>query len=309
MQNHKTRVSIGLPVYNAEKYLREAMASILAQTFTDFELVISDNASTDATAPICQEFAKSDPRIRYFRNDRNLGAAPNFNRVFELSAGRYFKWAACDDVLAPEFLSRCVEVLDQNPDVVLCYPRVKIIDEKGMYEVDHNPGPDTGSCRPSERFRNLILHPEYALQQMGLMRSDVLRKTVLHGSYPCSDEVLLAELALRGTFYEFPERLFYWRRYPEQVSQNSDQRSRVSFFNSSMRDKIVLPKWLYFFGCIKVIQRVPLNLYDRLSCYLTMGTWMFIPANLRALGKDIQLAVWKLLKPNGSKASFGALHV
>jgi glycosyltransferase involved in cell wall biosynthesis len=295
MKNHEHRVSIGLPVYNGEKYLRESVESILAQTYPDFELIISDNASTDTTELTCWEYAKSDPRVRYLRNDTNLGAAPNFNKVFDLSAGEYFKWAAHDDVLAPEFLSRCVDVLDQNQDVVLCYTRVKIIDENSAFEVDYNPGPDTNSPRSSERFRNLILRPEYAVQQMGLIRANVLRKTVGHGSYPSSDEVLLAELGLMGRFYEVPERLFFYRRHPEQVARILDQRSRVPFFDTSMQDKIVLPKWLYLFACIKAIRHVDLSLRDRLNCYLTMGYWMLMPANSRALGKDVLLAIGKLV--------------
>src|SRR3989337_590294 len=116
-------VSIGLPVFNGEKYLRQALDSILAQTYQDFELIISDNASTDKTQQICREYVKKDSRIRYYRNKRNLGATRNHNRVFELSCGEYFKWASHDDLLAPEFLSRCVSVLDQDHSIVLCHSK------------------------------------------------------------------------------------------------------------------------------------------------------------------------------------------
>ena len=113
-------VSVGLPVYNGERYLAEAIESVLRQTFADFELVISDNASTDRTAEICRSFARADGRVRYHRNEANLGALPNFNRVFDLGRGRYFKWAAHDDVLRPELLRRCVDVLEDNRDAVVC---------------------------------------------------------------------------------------------------------------------------------------------------------------------------------------------
>jgi Glycosyltransferases involved in cell wall biogenesis len=130
------KVSIGLPVFNGEKYLREAIDSILAQTFTDFELIISDNASTDRTEEICKEYEAKDPRVRYYRNELNLGAAPNYNRLVELSRGEYFKWACHDDLCAPEFLEKCVEILEQNSPIILCYTRTLIIDENGKPILD-----------------------------------------------------------------------------------------------------------------------------------------------------------------------------
>lgn len=208
------------------KFIEAALDSIITQTYTDFELIISDNTSTDKTEAICKAYASRDDRIRYYRNDKNLGAAPNFNRVFQLSSGEYFKWAAYDDVLEPEFLTRCVEVLDLNPWVVFCSPRVKVIDESGIFRFNNDPGPDTSSPRPHQRFRNLIIYPEFALQQMGVIRAKILRKTILLGCYPSSDEVLLAELALLGQYYEIPERLFIYRLYEAYLSQLTPQRAR-----------------------------------------------------------------------------------
>src|SRR5882762_1549884 len=115
------RISIGLPVYNGENFITDALESILGQTYTDFELIISDNASTDRTEALCKSYAARDPRIRYWRNAENLGAARNFNRVFELSSGEYFKWTAHDDVLAPDYLEKCIEASDRDPSVVLVY--------------------------------------------------------------------------------------------------------------------------------------------------------------------------------------------
>ena len=109
-----------MPVYNGERYVAEAIRSILAQTLDDFELVICDNASSDRTQEICASFAKNDSRIRYFQNKVNLGGHPNFNRTFELSRGKYFKWAAHDDVLRPELLRSCVKALEESTDAALC---------------------------------------------------------------------------------------------------------------------------------------------------------------------------------------------
>jgi len=295
MGNSKPRVTVGLPVFDAEKYLTQALDSILAQTYSDFDLIISDNASTDRTHEICQAYAAKDKRILYYRNEKNLGVAPNLNRVFELSSTEYFKWAPNDDLITPEFLSRCVEVLDRNPSVVLCYSRAKIIDEHSSYIGDYVPGPDTSSPKRYERFRNLILHPEYAIQQMGLVRSEALKRTGLHQCFPSSDEILLAELALLGEFYEIPERLYVYRLHPEQSTKEKKQRARVLFFDTSLAGKIVLPKWRYFSASLRAISRTPLRGREALCCYATLVRWLLVPAHFRALGKDLLIAAGQLI--------------
>jgi glycosyltransferase involved in cell wall biosynthesis len=162
MNNSHPRVSMGMPVYNGEKYIEEAIESILAQTYIDFELIISDNASTDRTQEICQGYADHDERIRYYRNPTNLGAAPNYNRTFQLSSGEYFKWAEDDDLIATDFLVKCVEVLDQDPNIVLCFPIARVIDENGTILGDYEYKSDTSSPEPHIRFRNLVLKPDTA---------------------------------------------------------------------------------------------------------------------------------------------------
>src|SRR5688572_7662493 len=122
------KVSIGLPVYNGENYLSQALDSLLGQTYSDFELIISDNGSTDRTQEICRAYAIKDRRVRYFRSATNRGAAWNFNNVFALSSGKYFKWAAHDDICAPEFLERCLEVLECDPGIVVCFPKTMQMD-------------------------------------------------------------------------------------------------------------------------------------------------------------------------------------
>lgn len=126
------RVSIGMPVYNGENFIEAALRSILAQTCREFELVVSDNASTDRTEDICRAYASLYPRIRYYRGDHNIGPARNANRTFLLSSGPYFKLAAHDDVLAPDFIEKCAGVLDRDPGVVLAYPLTMWIDEQFM---------------------------------------------------------------------------------------------------------------------------------------------------------------------------------
>src|SRR5437879_5289624 len=117
------RVTIGMPVYNGEARLATALDSLLAQDYRDFELIISDNASTDATGSICHDYARADGRIRYYRHPQNMGAAHNFQRVLQLARGQYFMWAAYDDLWDPDFLTRCLAVLETDPSAVLAYPQ------------------------------------------------------------------------------------------------------------------------------------------------------------------------------------------
>ena len=123
MTEARPRLSIGLPVFNGERYLAAAIGSVLDSSFSDWELIISDNASTDGTQALAQSFAQQDARIRYLRNATNIGALPNFNQVVHASRGEYFKWLAYDDLCGPDLLSRCVEVLDRDSTIVLCSAR------------------------------------------------------------------------------------------------------------------------------------------------------------------------------------------
>jgi len=126
----RPRLSIGLPVYNGEEYLAESFDALLGQTYEDFELVVSDNASTDGTEAICRKYAAQDSRIRYLRLPRNIGATPNHNHVFAESRGELFKWASHDDLYGRDLLRLCVEALDERfrPEWVrvrVCKPDVR----------------------------------------------------------------------------------------------------------------------------------------------------------------------------------------
>jgi glycosyltransferase involved in cell wall biosynthesis len=150
------KVSIGLPVFNGEKYLAETLASILSQTYRNFELIISDDASTGDTGSICQRCAAQDSRVRYHRNKATVGVSANFNRVFQLSSSEYFKWVACDDICSPDFLEKCVNVLDANPSVVVCHPKTCRINDRGEPAGNYDLNIRIDSPKPHERFGDLI---------------------------------------------------------------------------------------------------------------------------------------------------------
>jgi len=273
--NRHPRVSIGIPVFNAEEFLAGALDSVLGQTFQDFEVILSDNASTDRTAEICRAYADRDPRIRYSRNDRNLGAAPNFNRVFELSSGEYFGWLAHDDLYAPEFLSRCVDLLDADPDVVLCYSKVRIVDAAGNVLREYSDRLRSGnSPEPCLRFRNLVLADHWCREVFGLMRADALRKTRLIGHYAMSDRPLLAELAILGRFRQIDEFLFLSREHARRsVRLHADLRSRAAWFDPSNAARFLLPHWRILAEYAKTPGRFPLPWRQRACCYVGVLRW------------------------------------
>ncbi|MCA9950670.1 MAG: glycosyltransferase family 2 protein [Anaerolineales bacterium] len=268
------RVSIGLPIYNGENFLEETLNSLLAQTFTDFELIITDNASTDNTQTICQGYAARDGRIRYYRNTENLGASGNYNRAFELARGEYFKWAAHDDLLAPQFLEKTVAVLDANPDVVLCYGLTEAIDGNGNILRLYPAKPDAADPEPSKRFYEFVCVPHPCVSVFGLIRTNVLRQTRLIGNYTGSDRPLLSELSLRGRFYEIPEVLFYYRNHADQSwGENASHHSQQAWYDPHRAGKITFPHWRLLGEHLRSIRRAPLRFNDQVKCYLCMGWW------------------------------------
>lgn len=299
-EKQEPRVSIGLPVYNGEKYLKETIDSIRAQTFKDFELIISDNASTDRTSEICQAYSVKDPRIRYYRSQKNIGAALNFNRVFELSEGEYFKWAAHDDILSSDFLEKCVEVLDRDHSAVLCYPRAKIIDEHGKIIEECETYQNADSPKPHERFRNLI-RDHRCYEVFGLIRAGALRNTRLIGNYAHGDGVLLARLGLLGRIREIPEYLFFPRKHPEQsmnlfgcyANKMPDYHSYSIWFDPAKKGKIFLPHWIILGKYCGAIVDAPITLYEKLYCYIYIINW--IRRWRRYLALDLKIAVKKAI--------------
>ncbi len=265
------RVSIGMPVYNGDRYLEEALTSILEQTVEDFELIICDNASTDRTEEICRRFARSDGRIRYSRSPENIGAARNFNRAVMLARGEYFKWAAHDDLCAPAFLDRCLGELDRDPEVVIAYPRAVVIGANAEtikpYDIDLRA--DVPS--PSKRFQS-ILEGHKCFEIFGVIRRDILLKTPLIGAFSHGDGVLLAELALHGRFREIPEYLFFGRRHSRQsMAMLGDYRRYAVWFNPELKNRMVFPYWRMQYEHLRSILRARLPTEERWRCISALG--------------------------------------
>jgi glycosyltransferase involved in cell wall biosynthesis len=207
-------VSIGMPVYNADGFLRDAIDSILSQTFNDFELIISDNASTDLTASICREYARLDTRVRYIRQRENIGATANFYAVLKEAVGTYFMWAAGDDKCEPRFVEDLLAVLEQHEDVVLAMCDVRNISEDGsalgISRLDNIRISDVIREWDKVRlrfFENPTSHVFFAVY--GLFRTPLLRDIDLNYrglvKYSSGAEIpLLAQVAIRGKIASIP---------------------------------------------------------------------------------------------------------
>jgi glycosyltransferase involved in cell wall biosynthesis len=278
-----TPLTIGLPVYNGERFLEEALESILGQTFSDFSLVVSDNASTDGTMAILQAYAARDDRMTVLRSETNRGSAWNFNRVFEGCETPFFKWAAAGDMLAPTCVERCLDVLRSSPpSVVLAFPQTLVIDEHGETVGELV---DSLSMRPDSpvhaRLRKIVANVLWGNLVFALMRTDALLRTRLHGGYPSSDHVLLAELALLGSFVAVPEPLFLRRQHPGMSRRANAAVTDASLFFDPAAKPVTKEFSRVYREHLAAIDRAELTPGERRRVRATfLGTWAVRRAKL-----------------------------
>ncbi len=270
------RLGIGLPVRNGERFLRDALDALLAQTFGDFELVVCDNASDDATEEIARDYAKRDARVRYHRAEENAGAAANFNRAFELTQGEFFKWVAHDDVHEPEYLEACIGVLDAQPDVVLCHSLVRFIDEQGAVVSDHEPRLHAlDSPRRIERFRDLTRIGHWCFDVFGVMRRDVAARTPRIAPYAGSDRNLLVELGLHGRLFRVPRPLFLSRDHgARSIRSMTHLRDRTPWFDPAASGRRVYPHWRHLVEYHRSLKRAGVPFFERARCNVALLSWM-----------------------------------
>jgi len=272
-------LTIGLPVFNGERYLERALDTLLGQTWADFELLVFDNASTDRTRDICLDRAAKDRRVRYTRHERNLGAAENYNRVFRAAGGRYFKWATHDDEYAPEFVERCIDVLQREPAAVLCYAPAVFIDERGEEIGRERPEPDYTSPRAHDRFHAWMFEKSdgWCHPIMGVIRSEILARTPLIGKYTASDRVLIAELALRGAMRRLPDHLYYRRDHPDRsITRMQTVEELTAWYDpDAPRRKVHMQRWRWAAEYTRAVVRVPMSPVEKLACTSIMARWVF----------------------------------
>jgi glycosyltransferase involved in cell wall biosynthesis len=276
-QPQKPRVCIGVPVYNGENYLAQAIESLLAQTFTHFRIIISDNASTDGTEEICRSYMRRDRRVAYHRNPVNRGAAWNFNRVVDLADAEYFAWAAHDDCYAPEYLARCVAALDATPHAICCYPTSLVIDAQGEVLAAHRDSADATAASPVARFAQLLWHADGCHILFGVMRRAVLRTTRGMGAYPASDMVLLAELGLRGAMHLVDAPLFLWREHAQRATTVATTDAELAaWYAPELTGRTQFRHLTLFANYLRAIARAPLSPLQKLRCAGLMAHWFAV---------------------------------
>lgn len=319
------RVSIGVPVYNGQRYLRYTLDSLLAQTFPDLEIIVTDNCSTDSTPGIVQDYAARDRRVKYVRNGMNLGPARNFNRSIELARGGYFKWNSADDVCAADFVEKCVKVLDADPSVVLVYPRTSVIDAEGKVAYHYGYELDLDDPRPHVRLARLlnVNHKVHGAHELfGVMRVDVLRSTPGMRTHVRGDSVLLARLALLGRFQRIEEYLFFNRDHTDRSSRYLPERmvrggSRLArylgcgplpsseWWDRSLRGRIVFPEWRVLGEYLRAVHgTTQLSGLEMLAGYGALGA--FALRHLPKMGRDVIIAAEQYIKLRLGRHGYGA---
>lgn len=211
-------VTVCLPVYNGEPYLRECLDSLAAQTYKDFIVVVIDNASTDGTAALCRSY--EDDRFFYARNPINIGSVPNHNRALEIARSKYVKLFSADDVLFPETLELQVAALEHHPDVVLATCNYIVTDHQlnPLKEAKNLAGVQSGKnaiARCAARIENLIGNPSSTLlrcEALGNLRFDPKRKWL-------ADLILHCQLLRRGNYINIDQSGFLYRRHSATDSE------------------------------------------------------------------------------------------
>lgn len=293
MTTETPTLSIGVPVHNEGSRLRPTLESLLAQDFSDFELIISDNASTDDTEAVCAEYVARDPRVRYYRNEANQGAIANFNRVFELSRGKYFMWAGGHDLWSTGMTSACVKVLEHDPMVVLCCPAKTKIDLDGnvVQEVPCRLDTRQLSGDPAARFLLFLWGGPHALTIMGVMRSSTLHQVGTFRATYGPDLVLLARLSLAGAAATIPQERYFSRVVRSDLSfRQQQERYRQSFFSANERPRRWCPVWRFGSQLCRAVLTARLSLSSKAFLLLNVFVYMlrmrpFLLSELLRLGR------------------------
>ena len=307
------KISVGLPVYNGEQFLDAALSSLIEQTERDIEIIVSDNHSSDGTEAISRRFAERDPRIVYVRNDRNVGAAANYNNVVSRARGRYFVWACHDDVWAPTYLAECSQALDRTPAAVLAYARGANIDAMGEVIAPLVSGFGFSGGSPVARLRQLHRYLRdvdrrggwsepgcegFWATLYGVIRTDRLRRTGLIGPFISSDTVLLEELLMLGSFVEVPQTLFFKRDHPERsVRANLAYDSRLLWFLGREGGRFLFPRHRILWERLRAVLRLPLRPDMKARCAAEMlAFYVRRPAEGFGLAKEIVINLARVFK-------------
>ncbi|MGD9192548.1 MAG: glycosyltransferase family A protein [Desulfobacterales bacterium] len=269
----RPRVSFAIPVRNGERFLGRALESILVQNFDNFEIVVCDNASTDGTGDVVQRFGKRSHRVRYVRNEVDIGQIENFNRVYELSRGEFIRWMGADDWLDPDYARKCVAALDARPDAVGVTTQWRLVDDKGYVESLDVPGPRVDALTPLRRLQlvlrllqghRLLFDPIYSL-----LRRNALEHTGLLPVNRWTDRILAVELCLLGSFCHLDDCLSTRRNARESRDV------RLPRFHERYKGGPREHRWMLYTAYANIVRRAPLTAWQKINCWGTiMVYWL-----------------------------------
>ncbi len=278
-----SKVSIGLPVRNGERFIGRAIESVLAQDFSDFELVICDNVSDDGTIEIVRGYATRDSRVKLFENERDIGQIANMNRIFEVAKGEYFRWAGDDDWFEPDYLSKSVAFLDEHPDFIAVSTYIKYSDDDGHEFYAEYTGERMESPDPVRRFVRMLwlLQADYrfADTHYAMYRSSALKQTRLLPVAFATDMLLAAELSLIGRFGHVPECLSYRRRVPEYYDEKEMLRA---LYNPEQPEELRPSTRRLCANYNALVSAAPLTAAQKATCRVAIARFFGV-AELRAL--------------------------
>ncbi len=272
----KPLVSLCIPVFNGENYLEECIRSLIAQPRGDIEILISDNASTDATEEICREFSSSDRRIVYLRQSENMGAAWNFNECFRRSRGEFFSWTGHDDIRPPDFVDVSLAAFDAaGHDYVMVSCRSVFIDGEG-----ESIGLDVGvmPVRSKWAFRRLgtaLNHSDFSAPFYGMIRRETLERTRQVGAFEASDIVFISEVAMLGKVAEVEDVLLYRRLHLKQASEmNTSKDDLQNWLDPKSPPSSLSYSSKLFVEHQRSIGHMGLGLGQRVMCHATVPAVM-----------------------------------
>jgi glycosyltransferase involved in cell wall biosynthesis len=271
------RLSIGMPIYNGAETIADSLDSLLAQTFTDFELIVSDNASTDNSVEIVQRYQRQDARIRLIRQPVNLGANGNFSAVVDAAQGTYFKWTTCSDLCSPHFLQASVDLLDRHPEVVLAAPTTLLFESDPAQHQAYDGDIEVRGNLPSERFVQLIRKLKFNNAMNGVIRTSALRyQQPVIDHFLKADIVMVSCLALQGEFALVPDALFYRRMDPKTATILMSVEDDIKHHYPVMSSKALFPTWRLYAGWCRAAWKTPVPAHERRTAcrYLArMAIW------------------------------------
>jgi len=270
----RPRISFALPVCNAERFLGRALDSLFAQDFDDFEVVVCDNASTDGTQNLMRRYCEADKRVRYIRNEKNIGQIENFNRVCELARGDFVRWMGADDWLEPEYARKCTAALDARPDAVGVTTQWRYMDDEGRVDFLDVPGPRVDAATPLRRLHltlrllqngELLFDPIYSL-----IRRDALERSGMLPVNRWTDRLLAFELCLMGPFCHLDDFLAT-RRNAREPRKVRIARWHKRYEGWKKREH----RWMLYVNYAKIVGRAPLMIRQKLGCWgIILYYWM-----------------------------------